>query len=232
MRLTIAKLIMSAAGASASMIGRATSLSKARIILASASPRRLEIFDLMGLAGKYEVVVSRFEENLDKIDFQGADGPARYTVATAMGKAREVASRLTGEPTDKPVVVVGCDTIVDLDGEILEKPQTKEHAKEMLRRLSGRSHNVHSGVSIFSTKSGVDSPATSFVESTRVAFAPLSEAEIDAYVESGEPMDKAGSYGIQGLGGQFVERIEGCYFNVMGLPMRRLSVALAGLLPE
>jgi len=138
------------------------------------------------------------------------------------------------------MVVVGSDTIVDLDGEILEKPADEEEAKAMLRRLSGREHFVHSGVGVFTVAIGGDTavspigseakPAVAFAETTRVRFGCLSEAEIAAYVATGEPMDKAGSYGIQGYGGQLVEGVDGCYFNVMGFPMRRFSTELSKLL--
>jgi septum formation protein len=175
-----------------------------------------------------QVLASTFEENLNKENFIGENGPARYTEETAKCKAREVAQRLFLDGS-RPFIVVGCDTIVDLDGKILEKPSTKAHASSMLKMLSGREHFVHSGVSIFTSFGGIEEPAISFIETTRVHFGTLSDAEIENYVESGEPMDKAGSYGIQGLGGQFVDRIDGCYFNVMGLPMRRLSVALASV---
>lgn len=141
------------------------------------------------------------------------------------------------------LIVVGSDTIVDLDGEILEKPGDVEEAKAMLRRLSGREHLVHSGVGIFSLPVGTGStapslaasaaePTVAFAETTQVRFGCLSEAEIAAYVATGEPMDKAGSYGIQGYGGQLVEGVNGCYFNVMGFPMRRFSTELSKLLLE
>lgn len=122
---------------------------------------------------------------------------------------------------------------VDLDGNILEKPDDEAHAHAMLSSLSGRQHLVHSGVAVFSSKgprsktNGTPLPVVSFCESTRVTFATLTSEEIWSYVRSGEPMDKAGAYGIQGLGGQMVRGIDGCYFTVMGLPMHRLSAALA-----
>lgn len=203
------------------------------LVLASQSPRRREIFDLLLL--DYRVLVSDFEENLDKNQYQDESGPQRYTEATAVCKARDVARKCVeegagGEAAAGGFVVVGADTIVDLDGQILEKPKSPEEAKATLRRLSGRSHFVHTGVGIFTSAGGLEVPAASFSETTKVHFGPLSDAEIDAYVANGEPMDKAGSYGIQGIGGQFVEGVEGCYFNVMGFPMRRFSTCLAALL--
>ena len=210
-----------------------------RLILASQSPRRREIFDLMGLEKNYEVIVSGFPENLDKQLYLGDGGPARYARDNAVCKAREVMMRIQrdgGGPLPLKTIVVGSDTIVDLDGIILEKPSTPEEAKDMLRRLSGREHLVHSGVGIFceekESTEAKHEPSIQFSETTRVKFGNLNEVDIAEYVASGEPMDKAGSYGIQGLGGQFVDGIEGCYFNVMGFPMRRFSTALTSLLQE
>ena len=217
----------------AMLLSKAKLVSSVRLVLGSQSPRRREIFDLMGLAGQYEVIVSGFEENLDKSLYAGDGGPARYARDNAVEKARAVAQRVAGEGEgEAPYVVVGSDTIVDLDGAILEKPADNEEAKAMLRRMSGRTHLVHSGVGIFTQAGGVEAPALAFAETTRVTFGVLSEGDISAYVASGEPLDKAGAYGIQGLGGQLVERIEGCYFNVMGFPMRRFSVGMAALLDE
>lgn len=248
MHLSLPRLLMAALASDAkgyvpttgSLLGRKAMLENYRVILASQSPRRKEIFDLMGLKGNYEVIVSGFPENLDKAEFAGPGGPARYAETNAVCKAREVASRnfvkrakTEGEGAEveaQPVVVVGSDTIVDLDGQILEKPKDAEEAKATLRRLSGRAHLVHSGVGIFTSDTGCEEPAVSFSETTFVRFGVLSEEEITNYVDSGEPMDKAGSYGIQGLGGQFVDGIEGCYFNVMGFPMRRFSSAISALL--
>lgn len=127
---------------------------------------------------------------------------------------------------------------VDLDGTILEKPDDEAHAHAMLSSLSGRQHLVHSGVAVFSSigprsqNNGTLLPVVSFCETTRVTFAALTSEEIWSYVRSGEPMDKAGAYGIQGLGGQMVRGIDGCYFTVMGLPMHRLSAALAQMVIE
>eukprot|EP00617_Octactis_speculum_P005666 CAMPEP_0185781134 /NCGR_PEP_ID=MMETSP1174-20130828/101312_1 /TAXON_ID=35687 /ORGANISM="Dictyocha speculum, Strain CCMP1381" /LENGTH=229 /DNA_ID=CAMNT_0028470997 /DNA_START=133 /DNA_END=822 /DNA_ORIENTATION=+ len=219
---------MAAASSSQSLIAKSNLLSQARIVLASQSPRRREIFDLLGLSGQYDIVVSDFEENLNKAEYT----PGTYAETNAIYKARDVASKIL---EDHPLVVVGSDTIVDLDGVILEKPRSEEEAKTMLRRLSGRSHLVHSGVGIVTCFGEMDAGAVSreevtFHETTKVFFGTLSDEEIEAYVKSGEPLDKAGSYGIQGLGGQFVDRIEGCYFNVMGFPMRRFTVALSSIL--
>lgn len=235
--------VAAAAGSSAgSLIAQQARLGQTRLVLASQSPRRREIFDLLLLS--YEVIVSDFEENLDKSLFRGEGGPQRYAETNAVCKARDVATKcFAASPAQaqsaggegasrRHTVVVGSDTIVDLDGCILEKPKSQDEARATLRRLSGRSHYVHTGVGIFTSAHGAEEPAASFYETTKVHFAELSDAEIEAYVLNGEPMDKAGSYGIQGVGGQFVERLEGCYFNVMGFPMRRFSTRLAELLEQ
>ncbi|CAB1114074.1 unnamed protein product [Ectocarpus sp. CCAP 1310/34] len=207
-------------------------MSKCDLVLASQSPRRLEIVGMMGLADRVRVVVSEFEENLDKSSFKD---PRDYAIANAEGKAREVASRaLRNEEGEgaEPIVVVGSDTIVDLDGVILEKPRDDEHAFSMLSSLSGRRHLVHSGVSIFTSKLGKDKAAVSFCETTQVLFTALSAEEIRAYIRTREPMDKSGSYGIQGEGGQFVRKVDGCYFNVMGFPMHAFSRRLAEVIRD
>ncbi|PHJ25969.1 septum formation protein maf [Cystoisospora suis] len=126
-------------------------------------------------------------------------------------------------------VVIGADTIIELDGEVLEKPADISDARRTLETLSGRSHEVHTAVCIYTRRNGWNRPASAFVETTHVTFMPLSEADIEAYLRTGESMDKAGSYGVQGAAGQFVSRIEGCYFNVVGLPVQKLSSALASL---
>ncbi len=125
----------------------------------------------------------------------------------------------THEETQEEQIVIGADTIVELDGDALGKPGSAEAARAMLRRLSGRSHRVITGVAVIGMRDG---HSKCEAETTEVHFAALSAEEIKWYVETGEPLDKAGGYGIQGLGCRFVERIEGCYFNVVGLPLRRV----------
>ncbi|TFJ83565.1 hypothetical protein NSK_004671 [Nannochloropsis salina CCMP1776] len=217
---------------------------KVNLVLASKSPRRQEILQLMGFDSKdFVVLPSDFPEDLDKRNFIN---PADYAQKNAECKAQEVATKLFGgsdsvdarkvggqrDAGKKTTIVIGSDTIVDRDGIILEKPEDAQHAYAMLSSLSGRTHLVHSGVAIYSSKGpksgdGIPLPVVSFCETSRVDFAPLSDEEIWNYIRSGEPMDKAGGYGIQGLGGQAVRGIEGCYFTVMGMPMHKLSVALA-----
>ena len=199
------------------------------IVLASGSPRRRELMQLMGFTD-VKVRVSTFSENLDKKSFPSA---ADYCLATAVEKGREVSGRMRseGEWRDK-TLLFSADTVVEIDGQVLEKPADKEEALAMLTRLSGAQHTVHTGVAVFTGRTAADgtcSPRT-LVESTRVKFGDLSAADIEAYVSTGEPFDKAGGYGIQGLGGQLVEGVFGCYFNVMGLPIRALAQQIAQML--
>lgn len=171
-------------------------LSQKKIVLASASPRRREILTLMGLP--FTVCVSNFEENLDKSAYAK---PHDYVLANALGKARDVAVR-----NSVADLVIGCDTVVVLDNKILEKPESEGDAFRMLRALSGRVHTVISGVVLFA-RGKVDKPVAAFCETTSVWFAELSDATIASYIRSGEPADKAGSYGIQGLGGSFIRKV-------------------------
>lgn len=225
-----------------------------RLILASQSPRRSEILQMMGL--KFDVMVSPLDESKiqkelkqSKNNSSSIMNPAQYAQILARYKAMALIDEMKKKKKkdslwDIPTLVVGSDTIVDLNGSILEKPKNEQHAKEMLRLLSGQWHKVHTGVAICSflnpqiQSSGSDddddnegddnsSVVSSFTDTADVQFAVLSDVDIDAYVATGEPMDKAGSYGIQGIGGQFVQRMEGDFFTVMGLPMHRFSVELA-----
>lgn len=143
----------------------------------------------------------------------------------AVAKCEAVRSRLDPESDpNQPTVVIAADTIVHLDGQILGKPMTRAHAAADLRRLSGRSHDVVTGVAV-----AVNETVRSTVERTRVRFAELTEAEIAWYVATGEPDDKAGSYAMQGRGGVFVTSIDGSYDNVIGLPRHRLGLLLRDL---
>ena len=183
-----------------------------RIILASASPRRRELLEDLKV------------RNLEIIPARGTElphpelSPAELVRERARAKAGEVA-RGNGD-----AVVIGADTIVSLDGAVLGKPVSESDAGRMLTLLSGRSHEVFTGVCV--VKNGA---AQSFVERTAVRFRELDRDEITAYIESGEPLDKAGAYGIQGLGRLFVSGIEGDFFNVMGLPVCRLALILKAL---
>jgi len=172
-----------------------------RIVLASGSPRRGEILSNAGIA-----YVRQIPAEIDETPAPG-EAPRDYV----MRLAREKASAI---PADSQRIVLGADTTVVVEGAILGKPSSAADAARMLRLLSGRMHEVITGICLRSARGEVMDAA-----STRVWFTSLSGPEIDAYVASGEPMDKAGAYGIQGLASKFVTRIEGCYFNVMGLPV-------------
>ncbi len=176
-----------------------------RIILASQSPRRQELIGY--ILSEYEVIVSAVEETLP-------DGIAPEEVPEYLAgvKAQAVAAE---HPDD---VVIGADTVVILDGQVLGKPKDADDAFHMLRSLSGKAHTVITGCAILQ-----DGRMTTFSDHTRVEFYPLSDREILDYIATGEPFDKAGAYGIQGRGSVLVKRIEGDFFNVMGLPVARLK---------
>ena len=203
-----------------------------RLVLASASPRRRELLSQIGL--EFTVMPSTKEEN------------AKTTEAGALvqelsrQKAVDIWEQLSGgqgqnpdadqeqiaEETQEPnlngkqqpeLLVVGADTVVCCEGKILGKPHSREAAAEMLTALQGRSHEVYTGVTLYS-----QSETVTFFECTQVEFYPMTEVEISEYIDSKEPMDKAGAYGIQGLGARFVKGIRGDYNNVVGLPVGRL----------
>ena len=207
------------------------------IVLASKSPRRQEIFQLMGIPStSLHILPSNFPEDLDKSTFKH---PGDYAATNARYKAYEVAERLMSKDMNiqnelkEKKVIVGSDTIVDLDGKILEKPKDENEAIEMMKALSGRDHYVHSGVAIFSSVCSLeDGPVAEFYETTKVTFTSLTEEDILAYVATREPFDKAGGYGIQGYGGQFVSSLTGCYFNVMGFPMHKFCKTLSTMIDE
>jgi septum formation protein len=173
-----------------------------RLVLASASPRRAELLRAAGIA--FDVQPA----NIDEAVVAG-ESPAEYVSRLAEGKARAV-HELDGDRT-----VLAADTAVVVDGHILGKPLDEGDAGRMLGMLSGRTHEVLTAVSIFHPGQIVDTR----VDTTIVEFAPLSEDDISWYVSSGEPMDKAGAYAVQGLASRFVTRIEGSYSNVVGLPI-------------
>ena len=184
------------------------------IILASGSPRRREI--LQGVGATFKIMISDAEEIID------ASLPPYFTAEKlSLLKASDIASKLSAE--GKEAVVIGADTIVVKDGEILTKPKDKDDAIRMLTLLSGKSHEVITGVTVIDTKTA---KSESFYESTKVYFKKLTEDEILAYTETNEPYDKAGSYAIQGKGALLIEKIEGDYFNVVGLPVCKLSCVL------
>ncbi|XP_029112452.1 putative bifunctional dTTP/UTP pyrophosphatase/methyltransferase protein [Scleropages formosus] len=195
------------------------------VVLASASPRRREILTNVGL--RFEVVPSWFKETLDKSLF---GSPQDYAVETAKQKALEVAKRMPFKHLKTPDIVIGADTVVTVDGLILEKPVDKQDAYRMLSRLNGKEHSVFTGVAIIlcHEKEGknIEYNAVDFYEETRVKFADLSEEMLWEYIHSGEPMDKAGGYGIQALGGMLVEYVHGDFLNVVGFPLNHFCKQL------
>jgi septum formation protein len=186
-----------------------------RLILASASPRRRELLAQAGFT--FDVHPADVNE-----DVRPGEDPIAYVVRLARDKAEAVFAEISSRsPSPPQVVVLGADTTVTLDGHILAKPVDAADATRMLRLLSGRTHRVITGVAI-ATARGTQVAA----EVTGVQFLSLSDDEIAAYVATGEPTDKAGAYGIQGLAGKWIPRVEGCYFNVVGLPLALVASML------
>lgn len=181
-----------------------------KLILASASPRRQALLEMLQL--EFSVLPAQGEEDPCR-----GMSPAQTVSYLSHAKAKEV-SKLC-HTSD---VIIGADTVVSMDEEILGKPRDENHALEMLQKLSGRTHIVYTGVTVLQG----DTVRTA-VEITEVDFRPLQQKEMLAYIRTGEPMDKAGAYGIQGLGSAFVSGIRGDYFNVVGLPLFRLQQMLA-----
>ena len=182
-----------------------------KLVLASGSPRRQRLLRQIGLP--FEMRESGIDEGSES-----AGDPVERVSGLSERKAQAVGESFTN------AIIIGADTIVRIDGENLGKPSDRADAIRMLRMLSGRTHEVYTGVSIIDRPSGRRVTA---VEITRVTFRPLEEDEIREYVSSGSPMDKAGAYGIQDdMGAVFVERIDGCFYNVVGLPLSRLYVTL------
>ncbi|MCD8300162.1 MAG: Maf family protein [Clostridiales bacterium] len=186
-----------------------------KIILASASPRRKELIEKLGM--DFEVIPSHWEEVTTE------EEPDRIVVELACGKAKDVAQSLD-YPGD--TFIIGADTIVVRGSEILGKPGSEEEAYEMLKSLSGRPHRVFTGVSILKIHDAYVEER-SFEEHTIVEFYPMSDEEIWDYIHTGEPMDKAGAYGIQGIGGKFIRQIMGDYNTVVGLPLARIYQELS-----
>jgi len=185
-----------------------------KLILASASVRRAEILHDAGFS--FTVLSS----SIDETSYPG-ESAHDLVQRLAFAKADLVAARAAG-----PAIVIGADTEVTLESHIFGKPRSSDDARHMLEKLSGRTHAVVTGVALIRIP---DAERLTFVESTLVHFATLSAEEISRYLATGEPHDKAGAYGIQGRAGRFIPRIEGCYFNVVGLPLARLQQALTAL---
>ncbi len=177
-------------------------MTKPRVILASASPRRRELLSLVGI--EHEVRPANIDES-----YLDGEAPREHAERLARGKASAI--------DESTAVTIGSDTIVVVDGDVLGKPRDRSHAAEMLRRLSGRSHVVMTGVAV-----RWRGKLVSGLEEVGVTFRALSDEEIERYIDTGEPMDKAGAYGIQGFGATIVDRVDGDYFAVMGLALNRL----------
>ena len=182
-----------------------------RVILASQSPRRRELLSLVGIT--HDVLPADIDES-----YLTGERPRDHAERLARGKAEVIAAR------ESEAVVIGSDTIVVVDGDVLGKPTDANDAVRMLARLAGRSHVVITAVAV-----SWRGETRSAVEEVGVTFHPLSRAEIDAYIATREPMDKAGAYGIQGYGATIVARVDGDYFAVMGLPLQRLIRVLDAL---
>ena len=185
-----------------------------KLILASASPRRAEILRDAGIP--FSVLSSA----VDETPFPG-ESPQDHVQRLADAKAELVAARAVG-----PAIVIAADTVVTLEGRIIGKPSSTDDARQVLERLSGRTHSVITGVTLIRLP---DAERRTFVETTQVQFATISSEEITRYLATEEPYDKAGSYAIQGRAGRYIPRIEGDYFNIVGLPLARVTQALADL---
>lgn len=182
-------------------------MEKSKIILASGSPRRKELLLQIGIVP--EIIVSHVEEKIT------SNIPAEVVMSLAEQKAVDVAKEMP-----EGTVILGSDTVVAADGKILGKPKSHEEAYEMIRRLAGRSHQVYTGVCL--VKKGPEGEAdtvVSFYDETDVNVSPMTEKEIREYADSEEPMDKAGSYAVQGFFARYIDGLKGSYANVMGLPV-------------
>ncbi|XP_061399038.1 dTTP/UTP pyrophosphatase-like [Musca vetustissima] len=197
-------------------------LATKRIILASGSPRRQELVKSLGLNA--ELCPSTFEENLNPADFKDF---SKFIEATALGKAEEVYNRLKTGDNQEELLVIAADTMVTMGSEIYGKPKDNADALKMITNLAGKCNTVFTGVVLKHSK-GV----RSFTETADVYFGELSREQIEAYVATGEPLDKAGGYGVQGLGGALISRIDGDFYCVMGLPLHRLCCELNKLFLE
>lgn len=181
------------------------------IVLASQSPRRKEILDKLNIS--FDIIPSNFDES-SYIN----SNPITFVETLAFEKAKDVASKLTSN-----YIVIGCDTVVVYNHVIIGKPSNKQHAYDLLKTLVGKKHMVYSGIAIIDNENNV-----SHVDHgvTEVYMRNINDYEISAYIQTGEPLDKAGAYGIQGIGALLVEKIVGDYYNVMGLPINQLYKGL------
>jgi septum formation protein len=184
-----------------------------RIVLASASERRQEL--LSRLIKKFDIIIGDFDES--KVLFEG--DISRYVKDVALGKALNVKNKLN----DNDAIIISADTIVTLDDKLLGKPKNEEDAFNIIKSLAGRKHLVYSGIVVVNTTTNVIKQESL---ATEVTFSEISDEEILEYIKTGESLDKAGAYGIQGIGGIFVKEIKGCYYNVVGLPLNKLKSML------
>ena len=182
---------------------------KFKLILASASPRRKELLEQVG--AEFEIIPAKGEEVI------ASRSPKQTVIALAQQKVQEVAASVS----DVPSVILGADTVVAYKGEILGKPRDAADAKRMLRLLSGKTHSVFTGVALV-INNGYGMVYSDFYEETKVTMYAIKKHQIEAYVRSGEPKDKAGAYGIQGKAAVYVKEIQGDYNNVVGLPVARV----------
>ncbi|KOX80826.1 N-acetylserotonin O-methyltransferase-like protein [Melipona quadrifasciata] len=190
-------------------------LTSSRVVLASGSPRRYEIIKQLGI--NVEVISSMYDENLDRSTYKNS---GEYVQDLAKYKVQEVYNRLK-EDTVSPSLIIGADTMVTMGNIIYGKPKNNSHAFEMLSSLANKEHVVYTGVCLKTPKKEVN-----FYESTKVKFGDISEEQIWTYIKSGEPLDKAGGYGIQGLGACLIEKVDGDFFTVMGLPLYSMTKQL------
>lgn len=184
-----------------------------KIILASGSPRRKEIFEQIGI--DFSVVISEDEEVIQK------SRPDEIVEELATKKACSVAADM-----EEGTIVIGADTMVALDGQIMGKPKNEQDAKDMIGKLQGKKHQVYTGVCAVIKEIGKEERIIRFVQCTDVWVYPMTEEQIDAYVATGEPMDKAGAYGIQGKFAVHIEKVEGEYLNIVGFPISKLYQTL------
>jgi len=190
-----------------------------RLVLASRSPRRAELLQVAGIPFTVAYPGDVEERHAPRLQADAAH-PGAYAQALASAKATDVAAAMPKQ------LVLGADTIVVLDGDILEKPVDEEEAFSLLSRLAGRRHTVITGLALVDGLAAAAERPLVGHESTEVEFLPLEPRQIRDYIATGEPMDKAGAYGIQGYGALMVAGVSGCYFNVMGLPLARLGAML------
>ncbi|MBS4972927.1 MAG: Maf-like protein [Clostridium celatum] len=187
-----------------------------KFILASASERRKDL--LSRIVSNFEVKISNFDE--EKVEV--STNIENYVKTLAEGKAKDVALNC-----DNDSIIIGADTIVVIGDNILGKPKDKNHAFEMLKLLSNNVHRVYYGVAVINNQKNIMKSECLYTE---VYFSEISDDEIWRYIESGECLDKAGAYGIQGYGGVFAEKINGCYYNVVGLPLNLLNKMIKNVL--